>query len=149
MKTALDDILTTDRVTTVSTTSAFALLKLVPELPLFYAKAPGTRVQIDTSTHSIELRQNRRVDVAIRYGSSERIVHFDEEHFVLQAAMAGQGIALASSALVADLVARKLLVPLRPEVQLKDEGYTALCLEEHAKIRKVRVFLDWLGARFS
>lgn len=213
MKSALDDVCTRNPVITVSTTAAFALLRLVPELPSFYAHAPGTRVQIDTSTHPIDLRRDRRIDVALRYGVGpypglfaiplveevfgayaapgmlekdldlsgatlletkwqqsvlqdvnwrswfararmgisdvERIVRFDEEHFVLQAAIARQGIALASSVLAADMAARKLLVSVRPDVQLKGAAYTALCLEENAQSRKVSGFLDWLGERFS
>ena len=213
MKTALDEVLTTDPVITVSTTAAFALLKLVPELPSFYAQAPGMRVRIETATHPIDLRHDRNVDVALRYGSGPypglfalplveeefgayaapkrivkdarlsgatlletdwqqpvlrdvnwpawfahaelkiddvaRIIRFDEEHFVLQAAIAGQGVALASSVLASDMVARELLAPVRPEVQLKGSAYTALCLEETSRSRKVSTFLEWLKARFS
>jgi len=213
MKTALDEVLTTDPVITVSTTAAFALLRLVPELPSFYAQAPGMRVQIDTSTHPVDLRHDRHVDVALRYGSGPypglfartlveeefgayaapgrvdkdarligatlletnwqrpilqnvnwpgwfaraqleigdvaRIVHFDEEHFVLQAAIAGQGVALASSVLASDMVVRELLVPVRPNVQLKGSAYTALCLEENSRSRKVGAFLEWLDTQFS
>lgn len=211
MKDALDNVLTRNPVVTVSTTAAFALLRLVPELPSFYAQVPGLRVQIDTSTRPVDLRHDRRIDVALRYGrgpypglftlplaedvfgayaapgvygeghlasstlletrwqqpvlvdvnwrgwfahanlninDDERIVRFDEEHFVLQAAIAGQGIALASSVLVADMVARKLLVPVQPNVQLEGNAYTAVCLEGNAQSRKVSRFLDWLGERF-
>lgn len=210
MKNALDNLLTRNPVITVSTTAAFALLRLVPELPSFYAQAPGIRVQIDTSTQPVDLRQDRHIDVALRYGhgpypglyalplveetfgayaapgmleegslnsatlletkwqqpvlrdinwhswcaeaesdiaDDARIVRFDEEHFVLQAAIAGQGIALASSVLAADMVARMLLVPVLPKVQLQGSAYTALCLEENAQSRKVTEFLDWLGER--
>ena len=213
MKTALDEVLATDTVITVSTTAAFALLRLVPELPSFYAQAPGIRVQIETATQPIDLRHHRHVDVALRYGSGPypglyalplvqeefgayaapgrfdkdsrlsgatlletdwqqpvlrevnwpgwfaraqleiddvaRIVRFDEEHFVLQAAIAGQGVALASSVLASDMVARELLTPVRPNIQLKGSAYTALCLEETSRYRKVSTFLAWLDAQFS
>ncbi len=213
MKTAFDEVLATDPVITVSTTAAFALLRLVPELPSFYAQAPGMRVQIETATHPIDLRHDRHVDVALRYGSGPypglfalplveeafsayaapgridndarlsgatlletdwqqpvlgdvnwpswfaraqleiddiaRIVRFDEEHFVLQAAIAGQGVALASSVLASDMVARGLLVPVRPDVHLEGSAYTALCLEENSRSRNVETFLAWLETRFS
>ena len=212
MKTALDEVLATDPVITVSTTAAFALLRLVPELPSFYAQAPGIRVQIETATQPIDLQHHRHVDVALRYGSGPypglfalplveeefgayaapgrfdkdalsgatlletdwqqpvlrdvnwpgwfaraqlkiddvaRIVRFDEEHFVLQAAIAGQGVALASSVLASDMVARELLVPVRPEIQLRGAAYTALCLEENSRSRKVSMFLAWLEEQFS
>ena len=213
MKIALDEVLAVDPVITVSTTAAFALLRLVPELPSFYEQAPGMRVQIETATHPIDLHHDRHVDVALRYGSGPypglctlplveeefgayaapgrfdidadlsgatlletewqqpvlqdvnwpvwferaqlkiddvaRIVRFDEEHFVLQAAVAGQGVALASSVLASDMVARKLLVPVLPNIQLQGSAYTALCLEETARSHKVSTFLAWLEARFS
>lgn len=211
MKTALDNVLPKNTVLTVSSTAAFALLRLVPELPGFYEQAPGVRVQIDTSTQPIDLRHDRHIDVALRYGQGpypglfalplvdevfgayvapgvledgvltaatlletkwqqpvlrdvnwhswfelaglgmgddERIVQFDEEHFVLQAAIAGRGAALASSVLAADMVARKLLVQVHPNTQLKGSTYTALCLEENARSRKVAEFLSWLDSRF-
>lgn len=210
IKAAFDDVLAAEAVITVSTTAAFATLRLVPALPAFYERVPGVRVQLDTSTRVVDLNRDRGVDVAIRYGHGPyeglhemplvnemfgayaspsslerplnvstatlletrwqqdvlksvnwacwlaqagleklgRVVQFDEEHFVLQAAVAGQGIALASSVLAADFVERGLLAPVRPDVSLEGAAYTALCLERRAGTRRIRLFLDWLARQF-
>ena len=77
-----------------------------------------------------------------------QVIRFDEEQFVLQAAIAGQGMVLASSALVSDFLARKLLVPYRPDIRLPGASYTALCLEERTDSLKVRRFNAWLTEAF-
>jgi len=77
------------------------------------------------------------------------IVRFEEEQNVLQAAIAGQGVALASSTLVADMVRRNLLIPYQEKIQLKDAGYTALCLPEQRDTRKINTFLSWLKSSLS
>ena len=56
---------------TISTTPAFAALWLVPRLADFEAKHPATDVHIQTSTELLDLERDRRVDVAIRYGTGE------------------------------------------------------------------------------
>ena len=207
IRNALEVVVSEEAVITVSTSPSFATMWLVPRLLEFYAKYPKHRVQLDTTTRVINLKQDRRVDIAIRYGqgpydgldatplfdetfgaylspsllppdqeledltlietawqqdvltdiswkvwlkaanintSNPTIVHFDEEEHVLQAAIAGQGIALASSILAADLVNRNLLTPYRSEIQLKGAVYTALCLPEQRSTKKVDIFLDWL-----
>lgn len=207
VRNALEVIVSEEAVITVSTSPSFATLWLVPRLLGFYAKYPKVLVQLDTTTRVINLKQDRRVDVAIRYGrgpydgldatplfdetfgaylapsllqpeqplgdvtlietawqqdvlpeiswkdwltaanigtTNPTIVHFDEEEHVLQAAIAGQGVALASSILAADLVNRNLLAPYRSDVRLKGAVYTALCLPEQRSTRKVDIFLDWL-----
>lgn len=212
MKSAVEQIVETGHTITVSTTPAFALLRLVPELPLFYQQAAGINIQIDTATTPVNLSQNQRVDVAIRYGISphselmniplirehfgayvspssgierisnltvlletqwqqpilqevnwntwlkaagipagegQRTVYFDEEHYVLQAAIAGQGVALASSALTTDMVARNLLRPIYESVRLPGSMYTLLCIAAKARSPFVKQFLDWAVDRFA
>ena len=213
MQAAFDEVLTGTSVLTISTTPAFALLRLVPELPGFYAIHPDITVQIDSGTKRVDLIEDRRVDLAIRYGtgpyadlenirlfsdhygayaspslespgfdwssvplletrwqqpvladvnwpkwlaaagmptaSPERIIRFNEEHYVLQAAIAGHGVALASTALVVDMVNRGLLVPVKTHVQLDGMAYTALCIEERRHTRKLRAFLPWLTGCFT
>ena len=207
IRNALEVIVSEEAVITVSTSPSFATMWLVPRLLEFYAKHPKHRVQLDTTTHVINLKQDRRVDIAIRYGQGQydsldatplfdetfgaylspslfppdqkladltlietawqqdvltdinwkdwlkaaninitnpTIVRFDEEEHVLQAAIAGQGVALASSILAADLVNRNLLTPHCSEIQLKGAVYTALCLPEQRSAKKVNIFLDWL-----
>ncbi len=69
---------------------------------------------------------------------------FDQEHLVVQAALASQGLVLVSSILVDDLVQRGWLEGYRPQVRLTGQRYTALCLPGRASHRKLARFLDWL-----
>lgn len=209
IRNALEVVVSEEAVIRVSTTPSFATLWLVPRLLDFYSKFPKYSVQLDTTTRAVNLKQDRHVDIAIRYGVSlhedldstplfnetfgayaapallERdepcdgftlietawqqkrfsdigwlnwlekadinigepsIVSFHEEEHVLQAAVAGKGIALASSVLVEDLLKRNLLVPYRGEIQQPGAGYTALCRPEQRQARKVEAFLSWLTA---
>lgn len=77
-------------------------------------------------------------------GASLKTQRFDQEHHVVQAGLASQGLILASSLLVADLVHRGWLKPYKPEVQLAGQRYTALCLPGRASLRKMASFLEWL-----
>ena len=52
--------------------------------------------------------------------------HFDQEHYVVQAGLASQGLVLASSLLVGDLVGRGWLEPYRPETRIAGRRYTAM-----------------------
>ena len=69
---------------------------------------------------------------------------FDQEHYVVQAGLASQGLVLASSLLVGDLVGRGWLEPYRPETRIAGRRYTALSLPSRASSRKVLSFLEWL-----
>jgi len=203
-----------DQVTVIhlSTTAAFATLRLVPELPRFYEREPEIRVKIDTSTQRVDLHRERGTDLVIRYSAhpqaglaelplmaehflamaapslvgtdiardgtllatswqqpvlgdvnwarwfevaglpafeESRLVTFDEELYVLQAAIAGRGIALASSVLAADLLARGLLQPLDCAVALPGASYRALALPRTMESRKIRTFVEWLKDTFG
>jgi len=70
---------------------------------------------------------------------------FEQEHHVVQAGLASQGLVLASSLLVGDLVGRGWLEPYHPDVRLAGRRYTALSLPSRAALRKVSHFLEWLG----
>ncbi len=207
IRNALENVVSKEVIITVSTSSSFATLWLVPRLLKFYAMYPDYRVQLDTTTKPVNLKQDRRIDVAIRYGrgsyddldevplfeeafgayvsptllplddglgdlklietawqqdvlhdinwkawltaaneetANTRVVSFNEEEHVVQAAIAGQGIALVSSILVDDLVKRGLLVPYRSDVHLSGATYTALCLPEQKHAQKIHAFLTWL-----
>ena len=78
-----------------------------------------------------------------------RLVTFDEELYVLQAAIAGRGVVLASSVLASDFIARGLLQPVRDDVVLPGASYRALALPGSMDNRKIRAFLDWLKDTFS
>lgn len=69
---------------------------------------------------------------------------YDEEHYALQAAVAGQGLVLASSVMVSDQVRNGLLVPYRPDIRVPGSAYTALCVPGRERHPPVRAFLDWL-----
>lgn len=207
IRNVLENVVSKEAVVTVSTSSSFATLWLVPRLIMFYEEYPDYCVQLDTTTRPINLKHDRRIDVAIRYGhgpydgldetllfeesfgayvspallpldrglsdfnlietawqqdvltdinwkawlasakqeaTNNRVILFNEEEHVVQAAIAGQGIALVSLVLVDDLVNRDLLVPYRSDVQLPGAAYTALCLPEQRDARKIDAFLTWL-----
>lgn len=69
---------------------------------------------------------------------------YDDEHFALNAAIAGHGFVLASNVLVADSVAKGLLVPYRPDVSLPGPTYIAVCAPGRERQPPVKAFLDWL-----
>lgn len=212
IRSGLENALEQVSVINLSTTPAFAALRLVPELPRFYEREPGVRVKLDTSTQRVDLRRDRGTDLVIRYSSEapegladvplmaeqflavaapslvgtdlardgtlletrwqqpvlgdvswahwfeaaglpppeeSRIVSFDEELYVLQATIAGRGIALASSVLAADFIDRGLLQTLRNDVVLPGLSYRALALPGTMDNRKIQTFLDWLTDTFG
>lgn len=71
-----------------------------------------------------------------------------EEHYALQAAIAGQGLVLASSVMVSDSVAAGTLAPYRPEIRVPGSAYTALCAPGRERHPPVRAFLAWLRKEF-
>lgn len=214
IKQALERIAAAQATLTVTTTPAFAALRLAPHLPAFYARHPEISVQLLTGAEPVDLRRERQVDIAIRYGDGSypelhavpllgetfgaygapglvetfcslkdapllatrwrrpvlkhvawkqwlvaagehmatpdmRVMAFDEEYYALQAAVAGQGLVLASSALAGDMVARGLLAPYRPEIRLQGAEYVALCLPERFEAKRVRDFMRWLEAHLK
>jgi len=72
------------------------------------------------------------------------IREYDEEHYALQAAIAGQGLVLASNILVSQSVASGLLVPYKGQVQVDGAGYSALCVPGRERHPPVRAFFAWL-----
>lgn len=69
---------------------------------------------------------------------------YDEEHYALQAAIAGQGLVLASNILVSESVASGLLVPYKTDVVVDGAGYSALCVPGRERHPPVRAFFAWL-----
>lgn len=72
---------------------------------------------------------------------------FDQEQHSIQAALAGQGMILASNLLAKDMLERGWLMEYRPESRLLGLRYTAVALVRHSETRKVRQFLAWLTAQ--
>jgi LysR family glycine cleavage system transcriptional activator len=69
---------------------------------------------------------------------------YNDEHFALQGAIAGHGLTLASTVLVADYVTNGLLVPYRPEISIPGARFTALCVPGRERSGAVKEFLDWM-----
>ncbi len=69
---------------------------------------------------------------------------YDEEHYALYAAGAGQGLVLASSVVTAGTVARGLLEAYRPDIRVPGERYHVLCVPGRERHPPVRAFLRWL-----
>ena len=69
---------------------------------------------------------------------------YDEEHYALQAAIAGQGLVLASNILVSESVASGLLQAYRPDIHVDGAGYSALCVPGRERHPPVRAFFQWL-----
>ncbi|MFJ0641507.1 LysR substrate-binding domain-containing protein, partial [Bordetella bronchiseptica] len=74
---------------------------------------------------------------------------YEEENYALQAAIAGQGLVLASSAMVSDSEARGLLACFRPDISVPGLRYTALSAPGRQRHPPVRAFLDWLAGEFE
>lgn len=74
---------------------------------------------------------------------------YEEEHYALQAAIAGQGLVLASSVMVSDSVAAGTLVAYRPEIRVAGAAYTALCAPGRERHPPVKAFLGWLRKEFE
>lgn len=195
-------------VLTVTTTHSFAALWLVPRLHRFRAAHPDVQVRVEGRPEAVDLRVERGIDVAIRYGDGatpglheawtlaetfgvygapaqvaaavrrppalisvawqdstlyedgwrqwcERAgvdwlrrksarLEYKEEHYALQAAIAGEGLVLASSVMVTESVRAGLLRPFRGDLCVDGSRYRALCLPGRERYPSVRAFLDWL-----
>jgi LysR family transcriptional regulator, glycine cleavage system transcriptional activator len=73
------------------------------------------------------------------------IREYDDEHYALQAAIAGQGLVLASSILVSESLANGLLQPYRPQVSVPGAGYSVLCVPGRERHPSLKAFFDWLN----
>ncbi|MGO4263310.1 LysR substrate-binding domain-containing protein [Lysobacter sp. TAB13] len=74
---------------------------------------------------------------------------YDEEHYALHAASAGQGLVLASSVVTAGAVARGLLAPYRPQITVPGERYHVLCVPGRERHPPVKAFLRWLDGEMG
>jgi LysR family glycine cleavage system transcriptional activator len=74
----------------------------------------------------------------------ERSLVLEHNYQALQAALDGLGVAVASSALIADEVAgERLAIPFAAP-KLSGEGYYAYVAEEKIHDREIAAFCDWL-----
>jgi LysR family glycine cleavage system transcriptional activator len=75
---------------------------------------------------------------------AERGLRFSFSHMTLQAAAAGQGVALASSAFLADdLAAGRLVKPFGDLAVRGPYAFFIVCPEATADREKVAMFRDW------
>lgn len=205
----ISDITETKSMLTVSTTSAFAAMWLVPHLASFNQRHPNIEIAVKTNEDIDDLDKDRRVDLAIRYGryddsvlnshmlitetvgmfatqqyiddinagkpvqlletrwhrkdtnlpeftweldktpfgKIENVRRFDQEHHIIQAALAGQGIALVSSLLVKHAVEQGWLTPFPPtpsSEQIEGLSYYLLIPEHNTRSQSVNLFKKWL-----
>ena len=75
-----------------------------------------------------------------------KVRHYEDEHYALQAAVAGQGYLLASDVLAQDSVQRGLLQRYRADIMLEGYDYVALCRPGQERQPAIRSFLDWIAA---
>ncbi|WP_299001653.1 LysR substrate-binding domain-containing protein [uncultured Shewanella sp.] len=210
------DITYQQSVLTVSTTSSFAAQWLVPKLASFYQSHPNIKVVVKTGETLDDLLKDRRVDVAIRYGSTDsrqahtktliterigmfatktylnnqpnlaaaslietrwknpdlqpitwqgyfqaqaeydkghskllKVRSFDQEQQVIQAALAGQGVALVSELLIENALQQGWLVPHPEGEVLTGLSYSLVSSPHHQDSAKVRCFKNWLIGTFA
>jgi len=213
----VNEIIDSKDMLTISTTSSFASMWLVPNLDKFYDANPGIDVSIQTGEQKVDVARDRRVDLAIRYGQYDpaqphtsklvtekfgmyatptyldefnslydaqlletewvnkslpsitwealitqhgceeshpdyTVRRFDQEHHVIQAALANQGIALVSSILVRNALKQQWLVPFANDtLQGEIEGLTYyLVVPPHNQRNKnVAAFTKWLSSEIQ
>ncbi|WP_420411319.1 LysR substrate-binding domain-containing protein [Roseibium sp.] len=82
-------------------------------------------------------------------GGTAGIRRFQDEHHVINACLAGQGVALVSTVLAGDFVQRGWLVPVDPETTLKGLSYRLIIAPDRQETKKVRQFTKWLCAEMG
>ncbi|MCO1336178.1 LysR substrate-binding domain-containing protein [Microbulbifer sp. OS29] len=208
----VSEITDSNRTLTVSTTSSFAAMWLVPNLDGFYQTYPNIDISVMTGEEVLDIERDRRIDVAIRYGkydpdkkntvllahesiglyatpgyleeikdiskaqlletkwvnqslppvnwqlilnttaSEVSVRQFAQEHHVIQAALAGQGVALVSSLLVRSALNNRWLVPCMNHLKEREFGeltYYALVPSRHKNNETITAFLNWLRDQLS
>ena len=208
----VNEISRTRNTITISTTSAFAAMWLVPNLTKFNQLYPDIKIVIKTGEHIDDLQKDRSVDVAIRYGlynstppntlllvtekigmystpnymenlapgnvvnlletkwqrrdtslpefswhdltnstkgnkHRESVSQFTQEHHIIQAALAGQGIALVSNLLVQNAVDQGWLTRCNYVEGVNEfEGlnYYLLVPKHNTHSKSIMAFKEWL-----
>ncbi|UTW05333.1 LysR family transcriptional regulator [Amphritea atlantica] len=209
---AFEEISNAQSVLRIATTTSFASMWLVPNLARFYKEHPDIQVEIKTGEELADIKRDRRIDLAIRYGSDEekntnsvklvterftgyatedylnscqyftdatfietrwknknlpsinwetwlqtfnsnisdpKIRYFDQEDHVVQAALAGQGIALVSSVLAKMALQQGWLKALDDGCSLPGLTYYLLVSPVSENLRKVTLFREWLVKELS
>ncbi|WP_295904067.1 LysR family transcriptional regulator [uncultured Vibrio sp.] len=205
----VSEISSAKNVVTVSTTSSFAAMWLIPKLEAFYALHPNIDVVVKTGEKVDNLEKDRRIDLAIRYGVYDETVEhsieliqeemgmfsapayaskldsletinlletvwknkrlpsmswhslldeshdqikttirqFDQEHHVIQAALANQGIALVSTLLVGSALKQGWLERCdfaNVRNKIKGCSYYLLMPKHNIRNQSVAKFRQWI-----
>ncbi len=206
----ISEISNTKNSITVSTTSSFAAMWLVPNLSKFYQLYPDIDVAVKTGEQVDDLEKDRRIDLAIRYGTHDdslknstllttedigmyatpnyiESIHsladadlletkwqnknlaevswhtllqgsgnhalayktrqFTQEHHIIQAALAGQGIALVSSLLVRNAIEQGWLVKynfIENNNTTNGFSYYLVTPEHNLRSKSIMAFKGWL-----
>ncbi len=74
---------------------------------------------------------------------------FLQEHEVLQAGLAGQGLILLSDVLAGDMVTRGWLEPYRPDIRLEGLVYRVIVGPQKSDSKKLKAFVEWLTEELS
>lgn len=97
------------------------------------------------STLYVEAWRAWRDAAGLDWPDDRTVVHaYDEEVHAMQAAIAGQGLVLASSVLISDAVRHGLVRPYRHDVSVAGSAYTVVSVPGRERHPPVRAFLDWL-----
>lgn len=205
LSTVLEGISDTQTTLTLSTTSSFAAMWLIPKLEKFYELNPHIQVIVKTGELLDDMEKDRRIDLAIRYGQFKgeeanrvelvnetlglyatpeylknhprindaclietkwentnlpviswdqyldkqhkpaNIRQFDQEHHVIQATLAGQGVALVSSLLVQTALQQGWLTEYDKKHRPSGLAYYMIIPPHSKRSRKVAVFRNWLA----
>lgn len=208
----VSEIVDSKQMLTISTTSSFASMWLVPNLDAFYDAHPGINVSIQTGEQKVDVVRDRRVDLAIRYGQYDpaqphasklvteklgmyatptyldevtnlddaqfletewvnkslpsiawealikkshpdyTVRRFDQEHHVIQAALASQGIALVSSILVRNALKQQWLVPFANDTlqgEIEGLAYYLVVPPHNQHNKNVAAFTKWLSSEIQ
>lgn len=205
LSSVLEGISDTQTTLTLSTTSSFAAMWLIPKLEKFYELNPHIQVIVKTGELLDDIEKDRRIDLAIRYGKFEgeeankielvnetlglyatpeylenhprisdaclietkwentnlpviswdqyldkqhkpaSIRQFDQEHHVIQATLAGQGVALVSSLLVQTALQQGWLTEYDKKHRPSGLAYYMIIPPHSKHSRKVAIFRNWLA----
>jgi LysR family glycine cleavage system transcriptional activator len=210
----ISEISTNNNIITVSTTSSFAAMWLVPNLSKFNQLYPNIEVAVKTGEQVDDLDKDRRIDLVIRYGIYDssfknavlltteeigmyatpsyiekhnatkevnlldtkwqneslaeiswhkllkgfdnpnityKIRQFTQEHHIIQAALAGQGVALVSALLVQNAIEQEWLVKYNfTGVNKKTLGFSYYLIipERNLHSKSIMAFKNWLVDEF-
>src|SRR6266852_1965470 len=147
-------------VLTVSTSPDFAAKWLVYRLGGFAESHPEINLRVSAASHYIDFARED-VDLAIRHGDGNWSRWFDaagvaapvtqgpvlnRASILIDAAVDGQGIALARTALAAwDLINGRLVRPIDVSLRMSNT-YWIVCPKATSSVPKIATFRDWLLA---